>query len=107
MSRLRISQFATFEQQLFELRTSKTGLSIVSFNCQSLRAHAQDLLDRVVKHANILLLSETFMADDGAPVHIPKFNFVVRVQRNEKRNSGVAIYHKSKTKSILLLHIWI
>lgn len=93
MSRLRINPLVTFEEKLLHFVTSIRGLSIVSFNCQSLHAHADDLSDRVMKSSNILMLSETFMDDNQPPVSVPNFDFIVRFQRNEKRNAGIAIYH--------------
>ncbi|KAK0072001.1 hypothetical protein PV326_000567, partial [Microctonus aethiopoides] len=43
-------------------------------------------------NTNILMVSETFMNDNESPVSIPNFDFIQRFQRNEVRNSGVAIY---------------
>lgn len=44
------------------------------------------------------MLSETFMDDNEPPVLIPNFDFIVRFQRNEIRNAGVAIYHNQKNR---------
>ena len=41
----------------------------------------------------LLMLSETFMSNEEPSVQVPNFEYVVRFQRNEIRNSVIAIYH--------------
>lgn len=68
-------------------------MSLYTFNCQSLRAHVQDLqLDRVALSSNFLILSETWMNEEDPAIGIPNFDIVVRFKRAETRAGGVAIY---------------
>ncbi|CAH3982128.1 unnamed protein product [Pieris brassicae] len=68
-------------------------MSLFTFNCQSLRAHVQDLQhDNIVSSSNFLILSETWMNNEDI-VDIPNFNIVVNYKRPRTRAGGVAIYH--------------
>lgn len=68
-------------------------MSLFTFNCQSLRAHVQDLQnDKIVSSSNFLIFSETWMNNEDI-VDVPNFNIVVNYKRPRPRADGVAIYH--------------
>ncbi|XP_071578498.1 uncharacterized protein [Temnothorax nylanderi] len=92
--RLCVNKLTTIDSILIDFITSKKGLSIFSFNCQSLRAHSADLNDGVVRNSKILLLSETCLKNEEK-LDIPNFDCVVQFRRAHVRNGGVAIYHRS------------
>ena len=73
-------------------------LSMVTFNCQSLRKHVSDVSDLVIDSNNILFLSETWSNDDEN-VDIPNFDCIAKFKRKNVRSAGVAIYQKSNDAS--------
>lgn len=93
--RLSLNRLETVEKLIYDFINTRKRLSLYTFNCQSLRAHAQDLqLDRIASSSNFLILSETWMNDDNM-VDIPNFEIVVKYKRPGTRAGGVAIYHNS------------
>ncbi|XP_044594073.1 uncharacterized protein LOC123271741 [Cotesia glomerata] len=92
--RLSANPLVTLESQLLEFITKKPGLSIYTFNIQSLRAHNNDIIDKVAANSNILLLSETWTRDDE-DISIPNFNCIVKYKRSNIRSGGVAIYQNN------------
>ena len=73
-------------------------LSIVTFNCQSLRKHVSGVSDPVIDSSNILFLSETWSNDDEN-VDIPNFDCIAKFKRKNVRSAGVEIYQKSNDPS--------
>ena len=57
--------------------TTKKGFSFVTFNCQSLRSHALDRTDSVIRNSNLLLLIETWMSDEEDIMDVPDFNCTI------------------------------
>ena len=53
ITRLHQNPLIILEQEIYNFISSKKGLSIISFNCQRLHAHANDLTDRVMQNSNI------------------------------------------------------
>ncbi|GFY06220.1 uncharacterized protein TNCV_2680141 [Trichonephila clavipes] len=99
LKRLKNNTLQTVTQTFLEFISNKKGLSIFSFNCQSLHAHVTDLKnDAIVKKSNVLLLSETRMKNEE-PIHIPDFNFVASYKRPEVPAAGVAIYQHTQDTS--------
>ncbi|GFU38934.1 hypothetical protein TNCV_1753551 [Trichonephila clavipes] len=99
LKRLKNNTLQTVTQTFLEFISDKKGLSIFSFNCQSLHAHVTDLKnDAIVKKSNVLLLSETRMKNEE-PIHIPDFNFVASYKRPEVPAAGVAIYQHTQDTS--------
>ncbi|GFW60676.1 uncharacterized protein TNCV_570221 [Trichonephila clavipes] len=99
LKRLKNNTLQTVTQTFLEFISNKKGLSIFSFNCQSLHAHVTDLkIDAIVKKSNVLLLSETRMKNEE-PIHIPDFNFVASYKRPEVPAAGVAIYQHAQDTS--------
>ncbi|GFU05918.1 uncharacterized protein TNCV_3394861 [Trichonephila clavipes] len=99
LKRLKNNTLQTVTQTFLEFISNKKGLSIFSFNCQSLHAHVTDLKnDAIVKKSNVLLLSETRMKNEE-PIHIPDFNFVASYKRPEVPAAGVAIYQHAQDTS--------
>ncbi|GFW15573.1 uncharacterized protein TNCV_4657131 [Trichonephila clavipes] len=102
LKKLQNNTLQTVTKTFLELISNKKGLSIFSFNCQSLHAHAADLKnDAIVKKSNVLLLSEIRMKNEES-LDIPNFNFVVSYKRPEVPAAGVAIYHKTQDTSCFI-----
>lgn len=97
LKRLQTNNLQTITNTFLEfISKNKNNLSIFSFNCQSLRAHAADLeLDAIVKKIDVLILSETHMKNEEV-IDIPNFNFVVSFKRPDRAAGGVAIYNNAK-----------
>lgn len=57
-----------------------------------MKVQANDLTDRVFQHVNVSILTETFVKNNEPQMTALNFDFVIRFQRNEKINTGVAIY---------------
>lgn len=99
LERLQNNPLQTVTKTFLEFISKRNGLSIFSFNCQSLHAHAADLRnDTIVKNSNVLLLSETRMKTEE-PIDMPNFNFIVSYKRPEVPAAGVAIYHNTQDTS--------
>ncbi|GFV81467.1 uncharacterized protein TNCV_51911 [Trichonephila clavipes] len=92
--RLSLNKLQTINEDLTNFITNRQGLSIFTFNCQSLTAHAVDLQDSVIRNSNILVLSETWLGNES-DISIPTFNFIVKYKRPNTRAGGVAIYQNS------------
>lgn len=102
MARLRLSPYITMEKEFYDFIKWRTGLLIISFNCQSLKAHANYLSNRVFQHVNVLMLSETLIKENEPSIAVRNFDFKIRFQRSEKRNSGVAIYQNVADKNDII-----
>ncbi|GFQ81687.1 ATP-dependent DNA helicase [Trichonephila clavata] len=83
---------------ILDFMNDRNKLSMVTFNCQSLKKHVSDLSDPVIDSRNILFLSETWSNDDEN-VDIPNFNCIAKFKRKNVRSAGVAIYQKSNDAS--------
>ncbi|GFT06646.1 ATP-dependent DNA helicase [Trichonephila clavipes] len=59
--RLSLNKLQTINENLINFITNRQGLSIFTFNCQSLTAHAVDLQDSVIRNSNTLVSSETWL----------------------------------------------
>ncbi|GFW21554.1 ATP-dependent DNA helicase [Trichonephila clavipes] len=73
---------------------NRRGLSLFTFNCQSLRAHIDDLDDSIVKNSNVLVLSETWLNNESE-INITNFKCIAKFKRPNTRAGGVGIYHNS------------
>lgn len=98
-SRLRLNRLETIGRQMVEFISESPTTSIFTLNCQSLRKHAQDLQDEVVRKSSILVLSETWM-QPKQPEIVPHFDHVVAFKRQQTRAGGVAIYRNSTDRTI-------
>ncbi|GFS97825.1 uncharacterized protein TNCV_2017951 [Trichonephila clavipes] len=78
--RLSLNKLQTINEDLINFITSRQGLSIFTFNCQILTAHAVDLQDSAIRNSNILVLSETWL-DNKSDISIPNFNCIVKYKR--------------------------
>lgn len=94
-TRLSLNRLRTIGSTLLDFITRRKGLSVYSLNCQSLRAHALDLNDCVLKHSNILMLSETHMTNEEQDIDLPNFNCIVKYKRPTFPAAGVAIYQNT------------
>ncbi|GFU86696.1 transposable element Tcb1 transposase [Trichonephila clavipes] len=83
----------TINEALINFITNRQGLSIFTFNCQSLTAHPVDLQSSVIRNSNILVLSETWLGNES-DISIPNFNCIVKYKRPNTRAGG-AIYQNS------------
>ncbi|GFW74749.1 SWIM-type domain-containing protein [Trichonephila clavipes] len=92
--RLSLNKLQTINEDLINLITNRQGLSIFTFNNQSITAHAVDLQDLVIRNSNILVLSETSL-DNESDISIHNFNCIVKYKRPNTRAGGVAIYQSS------------
>ena len=91
--RLSSNLLETKVQTILDFISTKRGISIFTFNCQSINAHARDLSeDVVVQKSNILVLTETWM-DNNTDIDITNFDCIVKYKREGQRSGGVAIYH--------------
>ncbi|GFX84161.1 uncharacterized protein TNCV_927721 [Trichonephila clavipes] len=63
--RLSLNKLATINKHLIEFMNNRRGLSLFTFNCQSLRAHIDDLDDSIAKNSNVLVLSETWLNNES------------------------------------------
>lgn len=88
--RLSLSRLQTAVMDIREYISSREGLSLVTLNVQSIRAHALDIADAVLTNCNILMLSETKM-NNHEHIDVPNFNCVAQFQRQNYRHGGVAI----------------
>ncbi|XP_047518932.1 uncharacterized protein LOC125058833 [Pieris napi] len=97
LKRLRENPLQTITKTLLDFISKNNRLSIFPFNCQSLRAHVDDLaIDALVKKMNVLILSETHMGNDEI-IEIPNFNYVASLRRNYRPAGGVAIYQNKNS----------
>lgn len=85
---------------ILDFISNRQGVSIFTFNCQSLNSHRLDFSDSVAQATNVLLLSETWM-DDNQTVEIPNFNCIVQRKRDENRAAGVAIYQNKNDTHVI------
>lgn len=90
--RLALNPLQTATKTLIDFISNRRGLSIFSLNCQSLNAHALDLNDTILGKSNVLILTETHMANEQS-IDIPNFNCIVQYKRPQVKAAGVAIYH--------------
>lgn len=90
--RLSMNCLDTVDKKLIQLIHERKGLSIFTLNCQSLRAHSEDLADPVIQKSNVLLLIETWLKNEEN-VNIPNFNCIIKYKRQNTKAGGVAIYH--------------
>ncbi|GFX96796.1 uncharacterized protein TNCV_1648311 [Trichonephila clavipes] len=74
--RLSLKKLQTIHKDWINFITNRQGLSIFTFNCQSLTAHAVDLQDSVIRNSNILVLSETWLNNES-DIFIPNLNCIV------------------------------
>ena len=106
LQRLKNNTLQTVTKTFPEFISNKKGLSIFSYNCQSLHKHAPDLKnDAIVKKSNVLLLTETHMKNEE-PIDIPNFNFVISYKRPEVSAAAVAIYHNTGDSSCIVVDIY-
>lgn len=98
LKRLSLNPLETITKTLIDFISQRSGLSIFTFNCQSLRAHKLDLDDIIVKNSTVLILSETHMSNEE-PIDIPNFNCIVHFKRSQVSAAGVAIYHNAQDTS--------
>ncbi|CAH2109137.1 unnamed protein product [Euphydryas editha] len=90
--RLSLNKLETKAKSVIDFITRDKGISLCTFNVQSLRKHSVDLIDSVTEKTNILLLSETWL-DNREECDIPNFNCITHFKRDFVRSVGVAIYH--------------
>ncbi|GFY58186.1 ATP-dependent DNA helicase [Trichonephila inaurata madagascariensis] len=93
--RLSLNTLSTIGRTILDDRKK---LSMVTFNCQSLRKQVSVLSNPVTDSSNILFLSETWSNDDEN-VDIPNFNCVAKFKLKNIRLAEVAIYQKSNDAS--------
>lgn len=86
---LGLNPLQTVSKTLTDFISNRRGLSIISLNCQRLRAHTPDVYDTVLKRP---VLKETQMVNEQ-PAVIPNFNCIVNYKGPQVLAAGVAIYH--------------
>jgi hypothetical protein len=103
--RLSLNSVQTIAQSVLDFISNRNGISIMTFNCQSLNSHKYDLQDSVTRQTNVLLLTETCMTRDN-PIEIPYFNCIVHFKRDTVSKGGVAIYqNKNNVTNIMTPNI--
>lgn len=98
---LSLNRLQTISNDLLNFINQKSGLIIYTFNCQSLQAHSTDLLDQIMQQSNVLLLNETWLANEES-ISIPNFNCIVQYKRSNVRAGGVAIYQNMHDTSNII-----
>lgn len=63
-TRLAGNTLRTNQDSILEFLRAKQSASFLIFNCQSLRAHNNDLTDAVTQECTFLMLSETWIRND-------------------------------------------
>ncbi|GFU43693.1 ATP-dependent DNA helicase [Trichonephila clavipes] len=94
LKRLSLNKLAAINEHLIEFMNNRRGLSLFTFNCQSLRAHIDDLDDSIVKNSNVLVLSETWLNNESE-INITNFKCIAKFKMPNTRAGGVGIYHNS------------
>lgn len=92
--RLSLNSVQTIAHSVLDFISNRNGISIITFNCQSLKSHKYDLQDSVTRQANVLLLTETCMTPDN-PIKIPNFNCIIHFKRDTVPKGEVAIYQNN------------
>ncbi|CAH1106790.1 unnamed protein product [Psylliodes chrysocephalus] len=92
--KLSLNGVQTIAQSVLDFISNRNGISIMTFNCQSLNSHKYDLQDSVTRQTNVLLLTETCMTHDNL-IEIPNFNCIVQFKRDTVPKGGVAIYQNN------------
>ena len=77
--RLLYCQLQTFDTKILDF-FDEAPLSIFSFNCQSLKAHAPDLEDSITQKCSVLLLCDTLFSN-GETVNIKNFTVISQYER--------------------------
>ena len=84
----------TTEIKEFLGTTRDSTLIILNLNVQSLQAHAEDVTtDTLLREADLLVLSETWMKDSSVPVSLRGYH-LVQAKSCSERSGGVAIYRR-------------
>lgn len=104
LERLETESLITVDQQIVDMIIEEEGLSISTFNCQSLPAHRLDMKDQVLQHCDILLLSETWM-NDHENINIPNFRCTNKYKSAKNRAGGVAIFQKTSGRVNILVNL--
>jgi len=99
MNLLAVNTLRTNQDSILEFLRAKQSASFLIFNCQSLRAHNNDLTDAVTQECTFLMLSETWIRNDEH-ISIPNFDCRVQFKREGERAGRVAIYQKQNTSHI-------
>ncbi|GFY23562.1 ATP-dependent DNA helicase [Trichonephila clavipes] len=92
--RLSLNNLQTVNENLINFIMHRQALSIFTFNCQSLTAHAIDLQHSVIRNSNILVLSETWLGNES-DTSISNFNCIAKYKRPNTRSGGATIYQNS------------
>lgn len=98
LGRFSLNKLHTKAQSILNFMNSRKSVSVLTFNCQSLKYHVKDLEDTVIKKTNVLLLTETRMGNNEE-ILIPDFDYVVHFKRDNVLVSGVAIYKNSADRT--------
>lgn len=98
--RLALNQLTTIDNLVMDLLNRNRGLSVLSFNAQSVRAHVHDLNDPIMQKCNILMLSETCLKNEE-DFPIPNFDCIIKFKRPNIRNGGVAVYSNSSNNTLV------
>ncbi|GFV47494.1 uncharacterized protein TNCV_5071621 [Trichonephila clavipes] len=79
---------------------------MLTFKCQSLRAHQTDFDDFIGQNCTLLMLSETWL-DNDERVSIPNFDCCVQFKRQVHKAAGVVIYRKQNNSHVVIPHMYI
>jgi hypothetical protein len=105
-ARLDTNRLCTAEDTICNFIRNNNYISILTLNCQSLRAHYLDLTDKVTQECHLLLLSETNLNNDEQ-VNIPQFEWCIQFKRVDRSHGGVAIYKNQNSTQVITPHMTI
>lgn len=90
--RLQLNTLETKAKTILNFIDNKKGVSFMTFNCQSLKSHKDDLTDSVTKKTNVLFLTETWINTEDESINVPNFNCIAKFKRDNVRAGGVGIF---------------
>lgn len=89
--RLSSNTLKTQARTILDFINNRKGVSIMTLNTQSVKAHRDDMKDSVIRGVNVLLLTETWMSNIE-DISLPNFDCIVQFKRDDIRAGGVAVY---------------
>lgn len=97
-ARLDNNRLEIIDRRLINFIEQNVGISIYSFDCQSLQAHFKDLSDIVLNNSKILMFSETRLSNDEI-IEIPNFLCIAQYKRPNVQGAWVEIYHNTNDQT--------
>ena len=81
--------------QFFE---NTSGISLITLNVQSLKAHFEDIItDTIIPTAEFLIFTESWLKNDEY-IDVPGYKCLTQFKREELRVGGTIIYQKNSSE---------